>query len=236
MRASIAYFVGAGTIVAAIAIGVGGGLIAGNIMHPVTPKQGPDTAKYERRAEPVLADTAANTPERVPYLTGSQAFGAMVAPPAQAEPQTRTASTEPPAPAQAANDAKPNDAKPNDVKANDAKTANAAATAAAAPAAKPVEQQTAREPSPAPDNAYAKASDSDMKRAAQDRRRAERRQHWAERRRQDFREPRDRGDWRERTDWNDVARNVREDSQRDFIASRRPALPQIRLFGADDDD
>jgi len=221
MRASTAYFVGAGTIVAAIAIGLGGGLIAGNIMHPVAPKQGPDTAKYERQAEPSVADAAANAPsERVQYLTGTQVFGAVVAPPAQAEPQTKTAGTEPSTPAPAA---------------SDTKTANAAATAPAAPPAKPAEPQAAREPSPAPENAYAKASESDVKRAAQEKRRAERRQHWSERRRQD-REPRDRGDWRERTDWNDVARNVREDSERDFIATRRPGLPQIRLFGSDDDD
>ncbi|MBR0719179.1 hypothetical protein [Bradyrhizobium liaoningense] len=194
MRASTAYFVGAGTIVAAIAIGLGGGLIAGNIMHPVTPKQGPDTAKYERRAEPVVAAATASGPsEHVRYLTGSQVFGAVFAPPAHAESQTKTASTEPPAPA-----------------ANDARTANAAY---------------------APENAYAKASESDTKRAAQERRRAERQQHWAERRRQEMRGPRD------RTDWNDVARSVREDSEsREFIASRRPALPQIRLFGSDDDD
>ena len=39
MRASTAYFVGAGTIVAAIGVGLGGGIVAGNIMNPVTPKQ-----------------------------------------------------------------------------------------------------------------------------------------------------------------------------------------------------
>ncbi|MBR0830801.1 hypothetical protein JQ596_35385 [Bradyrhizobium manausense] len=215
MRASTAYFVGAGTIVAAIAIGLGGGLIAGNIMHPVTSKQGPDTAKYEARTEPVAAVAARAPSERVQYLRGSQAFGAAILPPAQAEPQTKTASTEPSVPAPAA---------------NDAKTANTAA-APAAPAAKPAEQQAARETPAAPENAYAKASESDVKRAAREQRRAERRQHWAERRRQEMREPRD------RTDWNDVARSVREDSEsREFIASRRPALPQIRLFGSDDDD
>ena len=32
MRASTAYFVGAGTIIVAIAIGLGGGIVAGNIM------------------------------------------------------------------------------------------------------------------------------------------------------------------------------------------------------------
>lgn len=218
MRASTAYFVGAGTIVAAIAIGLGGGLIAGNIMHPVTPKQGPDTAKYERRTEPPVVEAAARAPsERVQYLTGTQAFGAVVAAPAQAEPQTRTASTEPPAPAQAV---------------NDTKTANADAAAPAAPtAAKPAEQQAVRETVSAPENANARASDADVRRAAQDRRRAERRQHWSERRRQEMREPRD------RTDWDDIARNVREDSRgREFVATRRSGFPQIRLFGSDDDD
>ncbi|TPQ32379.1 hypothetical protein C2U70_21910 [Bradyrhizobium guangdongense] len=226
MRASTAYFVGAGTIVAAIAIGLGGGLIAGNIMHPVTPKQGPDTAKYERRTEPAGVEAAASAPsERVQYLTGTQAFGAVVAPPAQAEPQTRTASTEPPAPAQAINDSNKDTTK-------DTKTANAAAAVPAAPvAARPAEQQAARETSSAPENANARASDADVKRSAADRRRAERRQHWSERRRQEMREPRD------RTDWDDIARSVREDSRdREFIATRRSGFPQIRLFGSDDDD
>ena len=39
MRASTAYFVGAGTIVAAIAIGLGGGIVAGNIMNPGEARQ-----------------------------------------------------------------------------------------------------------------------------------------------------------------------------------------------------
>ena len=55
MRASTAYFVGAGTIVAAIAIGLGGGIVAGNIMNPIAPKQGPDTTKITRRAEAATA-------------------------------------------------------------------------------------------------------------------------------------------------------------------------------------
>lgn len=84
MRASTAYFVGAGTIVAAIAIGLGGGIVAGNIMNPVSPKQGPDTSKIAQRADAKPATTEAPS-ERLQYLTGSQAFGAMVAAPAQAE-------------------------------------------------------------------------------------------------------------------------------------------------------
>ncbi len=72
-----------------------------------------------------------------------------------------------------------------------------------------------------------------MKRAASERRRMERRERWAERRHYDPREPRG---MRDRTDWDDVARNIREDSDARDVASRpRGGLPQIRLFGPDDD-
>ena len=41
---------------------------------------------------------------------------------------------------------------------------------------------------------------------------------------------------RDRTDWDDVARNVREDSEMRDVASRpRRSFPDIRLFGSDDD-
>ncbi len=84
MRALTAYFVGAGSIVAAIAIGLGGGIVAGNIMHPIAPKQGPDTSKMERQATTGAATTHAPS-EHVQYLNGSQAFSAMVAAPAEAQ-------------------------------------------------------------------------------------------------------------------------------------------------------
>ncbi len=151
MRASTAYFVGAGTIVAAIAIGLGGGIVAGNIMNPVAPKQGPDTSKMAQRAEaakPAMTDAPS---ERLQYLTGSQAFGAMIAAPAQAEaksepakPDTQAsqANAEPPAPqpsqAAAAEPPKPAPASPPQV-------------------AKPAEQQASTEQPSSPDNAYAKA-------------------------------------------------------------------------------
>src|SRR6187402_900497 len=86
MRASTAYFVGAGTIVAAIAIGLGGGIVAGNIMNPVASKQGPDNSKMAQRAEAAATPATTNVPsERVQYLTGSKAFGTVIAAPAQAE-------------------------------------------------------------------------------------------------------------------------------------------------------
>ncbi|MBR0854512.1 hypothetical protein [Bradyrhizobium liaoningense] len=228
MRASTAYFVGAGTIIAAIAIGLGGGIVAGNIMNPIAPKQGLDTSKTERRAG---AAASANTPattnapsERVQYLTGSQAFGAMIAAPAQAgvkpaaakfDTQATQTNADPPAPppsqAAAVEPPKPAPASPPQ-------------------AARPAEQQAATEPSSSPDNAYAKARESDMKRAASERRRIERRERWAERHRYDAREPRG------RTDWDDVARNIREDSDaRDYASRPRGGFPQIRLFGPDDD-
>jgi hypothetical protein len=48
MRASIAYFVGAGTVVAAIAAGLGGGLLMANIMNPHEVRE---ASKVERRAQ-----------------------------------------------------------------------------------------------------------------------------------------------------------------------------------------
>ncbi|MCK1357794.1 hypothetical protein [Bradyrhizobium sp. 199] len=229
MRASTAYFVGAGTIVAAIAIGLGGGIVAGNIMNPVASKQGPDTSKLAQRAETAGAPPATNAPsERVNYLTGSQAFGAIAAAPAQAEakpepakPDTQStqANAEPaaPPPAQAAAVEPPKEqAKP--------------AIASSSKAIKSTDQQASADPSSSPENAYAKAREPDVKRAASERRRTERRERWAERRHYDSREQRG------RPDWDDVARNIREDSDaRDYAGRPRGGFPQIRLFGPDDD-
>lgn len=222
MRASTAYFVGAGTIIAAIAIGLGGGIVAGNIMHPVASRQGPDTSKMAQRTEGATPATTNAPSERVNYLTGSQAFGAMIAAPARAEAksdtQTTQANAEPPAP------------QPSQAAAVEPPRP---APAASAQAARPAEQQASTEPSSSSNNAYAKARDSDVKRAATERRRAERRERWAERRHNELREPRG---MRDRPDWDDVARNVREDSDaRDYAGRPRSGFPQIRLFGSDDE-
>lgn len=234
MRASTAYFVGAGTIVAAIAIGLGGGIVAGNIMNPVASKQGPDTSKMAQRAESAGTAAQASAPpsERVNYLTGSQVFGGMIAAPAQAEAkpepdaQPAQAKAEPPAPplSQTAAVEPPKEQSKEQSKP----------TVASSPkAAKPTEQQASADPASSPENAYAKAKDSDVKRAAPERRRMERRERWAERRHYDTREQRGQ---RDRTDWDDVARNIREDSDsRDYADRPRGGFPQIRLFGPDDD-
>jgi hypothetical protein len=223
MRASTAYFIGAGTIVAAIAIGLGGGIVAGNIMNPIAPKQGPDSSKLAQRAE-AAAPAATNAPsERVQYLTGSQSFGAMITAPAQAQDDAK-------------NDVKP-EGKP-DAGTTHASVEPPAQTAAVEPTkptpspqgSKPAEQQASTETTSSPDNAYAKASSSDVKRAASERRRAERHERWAERRRYD---PRDARGGRDQTDWDDVARNVREDSSARVIVSRPRG--GIRWFDGDDD-
>jgi hypothetical protein len=238
MRASTAYFVGAGTIVAAIAIGLGGGIVAGNIMNPVASKQGPDTSKMAQRAESAGAPVATNAPsERVNYLTGSQAFGAMIAAPAQAEAKSEAAKPEvarPDArPAQV--NAEPPAPPPSQAAAVEPpKEQSKPAVASSPKAAKPGEQQAAIDPASSPDNAYAKAKDSDVRRAASERRRIERRDRWAERRQ--YYEGREQRGMRDRTDWDDVARNIREDSDaRDYAGRPRGGFPQIRLFGPDDD-
>lgn len=246
MRASTAYFVGAGTIVAAIAIGLGGGIVAGNIMNPVAPKQGPDTSKMAQRAESAGAPAATNAPsERVNYLTGSQAFGAMIAAPAQAEakPEAKPEAGKPEAakpgtqPAQATVEAPappPSQAAAVEPPKDQFKEQSKPTVASSPKAAKPGEQQASVDPASSLDNAYAKAKDSDVRRAASERRRIERRERWAERRHYyEGREPRG---MRDRTDWDDVARNIREDSDaRDYAGRPRGSFPQIRLFGPDDD-
>ena len=238
MRASTAYFVGAGTIIAAIAIGLGGGIVAGNIMNPVASKQGPDTSKMAQRAESAGASAAANaSSERVNYLTGSQAFGAMIATPAQAEAKPEAVKPEAVKP-----DTQPTQAKaeppaspPQAAAPEPPKEQSKPAIGSSGKAAKPADQQASADPVSSPENAYAKARESDVKRAASERRRIERRERWAERRH--FYEGRDQRGMRGRTDWDDVARNIREDSEaRDYAGRPRSGFPQIKLFGPDDDD
>ncbi|NUR12385.1 MAG: hypothetical protein HOQ20_11170 [Bradyrhizobium sp.] len=234
MRASTAYFVGAGTIIAAIAIGLGGGIVAGNIMNPVASKQGPDTSKMAQRAESAGAPAATNAPsERINYLTGSRAFGALVATPAQAEAKPEAGKPDtPPTQAKAEPPAPPPPSQAAAVEP--AKEQSKPAIASSSKATKSAEQQASADPASSPENAYAKARDADVKRAASERRRIERRERWAERRHY-HETPEPRG-MRDRTDWDDVARNIREDSDaRDYAGRPRDGFPQIRLFGPDDD-
>jgi len=162
MRASTACFAGAGTVIAAIVAGVGGGLVIADMISPKSPTQGTEMTRLERRmsAEPIQA--APGPSEPVQYLATPQ-LSAAVAPVAAAPAQAQAEAGNP-----GSTRAQPAIAQPavSDVQA---------ATSVAQPAAR---EQTA-----APENALAMARAAEAKRAME-RRRAERRQQWAEKRRQ----------------------------------------------------
>src|SRR5882672_1702356 len=204
MRTSTAYFAGIGTVVFAVAAGLGGGYLAANVVSPHGPKYGTETSRLERRmaSQPIPVTTAPSEP--VPYIAATT-----VTTPPQAEPQT--AASIPAAPAEektASNNPAPVQTAPS-----------------APPPAKPAEQ--ASEKTTSPQEAFAKARDADMKRAAVEQRRAERRQRWAEKRR--FREPREQ-------DLGAVEEKVREvtEPRQAFVTERvRIESPRIRLFDQD---
>lgn len=248
MRASMAYFVGAGTIIVAIGLGLGGGLVAGNIMSPTAPKQGDETAKMEQPAKPMAAadkvaavENKASQP--VPYLAESiqSPFGAPYVPAAQASPEqaaaekaTAKSESSPPQPAGTAAQQAPSE------RASSVRDANAKADDAdvrRAASAKTTAQQGASERASSAEDANGKADDADAKHAASEQRRAERHRRWVERhrRQREAREQREARQQRDRTDWNDVARAVHEDSDyRDSRSERSYGYPQVQLFGPDD--
>jgi hypothetical protein len=225
MRTSMAYFAGVGTVVAALTVGVGGGLIISNVVSPHEPKI--EMSKLEQRMSERPIQATNVSPEPVPNVAAAAPV-VVAPPPAQNQPQgepVTTASTQP-QPAQAA---------------------------AGAPTAAPVTQATApektnSEQTKAPDAAFAKARDSDLKprdadvkardadaraerrearRAAEEKRRAERRQWWVERRRP-----------RQDSELRDVEASVRQETEqpRGFFGSEpvRLETPRIKLFDADD--
>ncbi len=81
----------------------------------------------------------------------------------------------------------------------------------------------------APENALAKAGDVDLKRAAAEKRRSERRQQWSEKRRYQRRE----NPYQELREVEDKVREATE--TRPILASEpvRSEMPRIRLFGMD---
>jgi hypothetical protein len=210
MRTSTAYFAGIGTVVFAVAAGLGGGYLAANVVSPHEPKYGTETSRLERRmaSQPIPVTTAPSEP--VPYIAATTAAATNpVAPPAQAEPQTATSTPAAPAEQKTANN----------------NTAAVQAAPSVPPPAKPAEQ--ASEKTTSPQEAFAKARGVDMRRAAVEQRRAERRQRWADKRR--FREPREQA-------LEAVEEKVREvtEPRQAFVAEPvRIESPRIRLFDQD---
>ena len=214
MRVATAYFVGAGTVVVAIAAGLGGGLLLGNIMSPQQPKYpSSEVTRLEQRAsqQPIQAMNGASQP--VPNLPAPQA--AVTAPPSQAPQQAQ------PQPQQAQPQAQQASTQPAEPKQQAETTATAAPQPAAAPPAT-TEQAATRERA-APEDANARARDADLKRdarrAEESRRKAERRQQWAERRK-----PR-KGD-----DLDDVEASVRQTTEPRSFFGREELRP---VFGSD---
>ena len=92
MRISTAYFAGIGTVVAAVAAGLGGGYLAANVVNP----HEPGVSKLERRmsAAQIAATTAPSEPVRIAG-TVAATTNPVAAPPVaasqQAEPERASA-------------------------------------------------------------------------------------------------------------------------------------------------
>ncbi len=214
MRTSTAYFAGAGTVVAAIVAGLGGGLLIANIVSPHSSKHDAEMTRLEQRMSTQPISVIAAPSEPVPYLAATQAAAMIpvaVAPAAQARPeqgqQTDAADNE------AANN---NNASPPAPSAE----ANAARDTTSAPAGQPA----TREQTASPQDAVANSRDADTKRAVLEKRRYDGRQRWTEKRRYQQRQDQE---------LHDVEQKVREQTEptQAFAAERvKLEMPRIRMF------
>jgi hypothetical protein len=210
MRASMAYFAGAGTVIAAIVGGVGGGLLIADMISPKSPKQ--ELTLLERRTPPAPIQAVAGASEPVAYLAPPQpsvAASAAAPAPIQANTQADNSASTPAPPVDAA--------AGSNVAASPAQPA--APTTQAAAHEKTATPQTANS-----EEAYAKPRDADAKRTTE-RRRVDRRQQWTEKRR-----------YQQRPDQElrAVEDRVREETEprREFaVEPARIESPRIRLFG-----
>jgi outer membrane biosynthesis protein TonB len=210
MRVITAFFAGVGTVGVAIAAGLGGGLVLGELMSPQQPKHpSSEVTRLEQRAsqQPIQAMNGATQP--VPYMATPQVAATVAEPSAQQPPQPQQQT---PQPQQAQPQVQQASTQPVEQKQPE-RNPPAQSTAAAPPAAAPVT---------APEDAQAKARDTDLKRDAgrtedRDRRKAERRQQWDERRQQ----------WVEKRKW----RQRQDDDLRDVEASVRETTESRPMFG-----
>ena len=172
MRISTAYFAGVGTVIVAVATGLGGGYLAANIAN-----QPSGVSKLERRmsAEPITV--AAVPAQPVPRAAATSPASA----PAQELPQPQMEAAAP-----SGNAASPI----NNVRAEEEKPVNNVAAVQPVQAqpqpVKSTEQKPAEqtgEKAAPPRDAFARARDADVKRADAEKRRAERRQQWTDKRR-----------------------------------------------------
>ena len=240
MRTSMAYFAGAGTVIAAIGLGLGGGLTIANVVSPHQEKL--EQTKLEQRmsAKAIPPSPQADQPKQqaeqtkapVPYVAATNAAISVNTPPAQTEsqsqPQTQAAAPAPqasPSPAlQQASIAKDQIAKEQPAKPTEPLTAKAE-TAPREQAAPPSEEANATARSP--EDANANARDSDLKQLAAEKRKAERRQQWADRKK--AQQQRD-------AELRDVEANVRRDTDGPRIVVRQDDDDVDRRGGRGDFD
>ena len=204
MRTSTAYFAGAGTVAAAIVVGLGGGLLFSNIVSPHAPRTEMSRLELRMAGKPIPASTAPSEP--VPYRAAAVSAPATEA---QNQPESGKQPAQPEgiqAAASVKQPSTPEQAKPEQARTEQAKTEQAKVSEAA----------------------FVRQSDADTRREtrrAEERRRAERRQQWAERRRH---QPRQDVELRE------VEQKIREETEpRQAFATEpvRLETPRIRLFG-----
>ena len=223
MRISTAYFAGVGTVIVAVAAGLGGGYLAANIANPPS-----GVSKLERRmsAEPI--SVVAVQPQPVPHAVATSPASAPAQEQPQPQPQTEAA-------APSGNAAHPT----NNVRVEEKPVSNVAAVQPVPPTLQPAKsvEQTA-EKAATPRDALARARDADVKRADAEKRRAERRQIWAERRR--VQQPREQeleaveARVREVTEPRRI--RIRQEGGPSEMFAERPRAdtPRIRLFDQDD--
>ena len=214
MRTSTAYFAGAGTVAAAIVVGLGGGLLFSNIVSPHAPRTEMSRLELRMAGKPIPASTAPSEP--VPYRAAAVSAPATEA---QNQPESGKQPAQPEgiqAAASVTQPSTPEQAKPEQARTEQARTEQART------------EQAKTEQAKVSEAAFVRQSDADTRREtrrAEERRRAERRQQWAERRRH---QPRQDVELRE------VEQKIREETEpRQAFATEpvRLETPRIRLFG-----
>jgi hypothetical protein len=200
MRTSTAFFAGAGTVIMVVAGGLGGGLMIANTMNPKAPAA--QTSKLERRAsEP------SPSPSPSPHAGAVQAAATPPAKDLPAQPPRDTASI------QASTPSKP--------QSSAVAATNAPAVSEPRPAPSPspsqATQRDAHDKPGAPDSAFAKAREADLKTPdAETKRTAQKRQtrqhpQWAERRRMQRQPEPDLREVEQAARDDDAARRARDD-------------------------
>jgi len=258
MRASVAYFAGAGTVIAAIAAGLGGGLLMANVIGPNAQKHEMTRLEQRMSSKPApVSSEAGHQQAPVPYVGATRAASAPASAaadppqhPANPPPQTNQAS-------HAVKDAVPpaRAATPNGPSQTSADTKSAESSTSNRENQAPTQPATQEQQATAPENANAMARDSDLKRAG-DKKRTERRQQARRQRGRDQQDdqnqrdadnrgwnnnngwrPGDRG-WRDDRRWDDDSREIivqrdYPDHPQRFGGPMRMGFPPINLFGPD---